>query len=103
VVVRPGEVLSGLGRRLGDVALDARIRDEDEDRQEQAVGLGRLEQRPPSLKPQPDGSEEAGRPVLGEDGVVLGAHEQRRVARWRLGQDLRDRAVAVDVAAAAAT
>jgi hypothetical protein len=45
------------------VAVDAGVRDADEDRQEQAAGLG-PEQRPPSLELQPDGGEEAGRPQL---------------------------------------
>ena len=73
VVVSPGEVLSSRRRQLGDVALDAGGRDVDEDRQEQAAGLSGLEQRPPSLEPQPDRGEEAGRPVLGEDDTLVGA------------------------------
>jgi hypothetical protein len=70
VVVRLGEVLPGRRRQLGDVALDAGGRDVDEDRQEQAAGLISLQQRPPSLEPQPDRGEEAGRPVLGEDDTL---------------------------------
>ena len=73
VVVRLGEVLSSRCRQLGDMALNAGGRDVDQDRQEQAAGLGGLEQRPPSLEPQPDRGEEAGRPVLGEDDTLVGA------------------------------
>jgi len=40
MVVRLGQVLSGLRWQLGDVALDARIRDVDEDRQKQEAGIG---------------------------------------------------------------
>jgi hypothetical protein len=73
VVVRPGEVPLGPRRQRGDVVLDAGSRDVDQDRQQRAAGLGRLEQRPPGLEPQPDGGEEAGRPILGEDGALVGA------------------------------
>src|SRR3954471_4014630 len=86
VVVRPGEVPPGRRRQRGDVALDTGSRDVDQDRQQRVAGLGRLEQRPPGLEPQPDRGEEAGRPVPGEDDTLVGAHEQRRVAgrraRW---------------------
>src|SRR3954465_11607981 len=67
VVVRLGEVLSSRRRQLGDMALNAGGRDVDQDRQEQAAGLGGLEQRPPSPDPQAErvGAPTSGRPDRG--------------------------------------
>jgi hypothetical protein len=50
----------------------------------------------PPREPQPDGGEEAGRPVLGEDDALVRAHEPQRVAGRCLGQGLRGRVVAVE-------
>jgi hypothetical protein len=96
VPVGLGQIVVRLGRQPGDPGFDRRVGRVDQDRQQQPHPRRPVDQRPPSLEPQPDRGEEAGRPVLGEDDTLVGAHEQGCVAGRCLGQDLRDRGVAVE-------